>query len=82
MQCGRLAGKQMMLLMFRVMHQQIWLLFLLMVRNTVVASQLVAAAPSMADSRQPVALNNLLDLLRVWWMIVQAAGYALQLSEL
>lgn len=81
MQCGRLAGKQMMLLMFRVMHQQIWLLFLLMVRNTVVASQLVAAAPSMADSRQPVALNNLLDLLRVWWMIVQAAGYALQLSE-
>lgn len=82
MQCGRLAGKQMMLLMFRVMHQQIWLLFLLMVRNTVVASQLVADAPSMADSRQPVALNNLLDLLRVWWMIVQAAGYALQLSEL
>lgn len=82
MQCGRLAGKQMMLLMFRVMHQQIWLLFLLMVRNTVVASLLVADAPSMADSRQPVALNNLLDLLRVWWMIVQAAGYALQLSEL
>lgn len=82
MQCGRLAGKQMMLLMFRVMHQQIWLLFLLMVRNTVVTSQLVAAAPSMANSRQPVALNNLLDLLRVWWMIVQAAGYALQLSEL
>lgn len=82
MQCGRLAGKQMMLLMFRVMHQQIWLLFLLMVRNTVVTSQLVAAAPSMANSRQPVALNNLLDLLRVWWMIVQAAGYTLQLSEL
>lgn len=77
MQCGRLAGKQMMLLMFRVMHQQIWLLFLLMVRNTVVTSQLVAAAPSMANSRQPVALNNLLDLLRVWWMIVQAAGYTL-----
>lgn len=67
--------------MFRVMHQQIRLLFLLMVRNTVVTSQFVAANPSMADSRQPVALNDLLDLFRVWWMIVQAAGYTLQLSE-
>lgn len=81
MQCSRIIGKHLILLMFRVMHQQVRLLLLLMVRNTLVTSQLVSAAASMADSRQPIALNDLLDLLRVWRMIVQATGYALQLPK-
>lgn len=75
----------MMLLMIRVMHQYIRLLFLLllMLCNTVMTCQLALAAapsPTMADRRQPIALYDLLDLLRVRQMIVQSTSDALQLA--
>lgn len=74
-----------MLLMIRVMHQYIRLLFLLllMLCNTVMTCQLALAAapsPTMADRRQPIALYDLLDLLRVRQMIVQSTSDALQLA--